>query len=104
MFNLLQIRQSVIAIFLSQLATARRKLDVANVEWNIKSPTVDRVHLVTLDIQTVDHANVTLTELKDITANHRTANVRANQTLPVITVNDVLMVFMVPNVNHVNVI
>lgn len=94
----------MIAISRSQLAIARRKLDVANAERNIKSPTVNHVRLVTLDIQTVGHANVILTARKATTVNRPTVNVHANRTLPATIVNDALMDFLGPNVNRANVI
>lgn len=88
----------------AQLETVKKKLDVANVDQNIKSQTVYHAHSDTLAIQFVNHANVTSMVLKAISVNHRTVNAHVNQTLPETFVNVVLMDFMVRNVYHVIVI
>lgn len=85
----------------AQRVTVKKKPDVVNVDQNTKSQTVHHVHSVISAIQIVKHVNVISMELKATTVNRRMANARANQTLPAITVTDVLMVSMDQNVYHV---
>lgn len=96
--------QDVTATILAQLVTVKKKVDVVNVDQNIKSPTVCHVHSVTLAIQIVNNANVTSMVLKVTSVNHRTVNARVNKTLPETFVNVVLTDSMDPNVYHVIVI
>lgn len=93
--------QVVIVTILAQLEIVKKKLDVVNVDQNIKNQTVYHAHMVISVIQIVDHVNVTLMAQKVTFVNHPMVNVHVNQTLLVITVNDVRMVTMDLNVYHV---
>lgn len=87
-----------------QPATAKKKRDAVSVAQNIRNRIVYRALAVILAIQIVVYVNVTSMAPMGTSVSHQMANVHANRTMLVISVNDAQKVIMVLTVNHVTVI